>query len=50
MLTLSQVADLLQVDVRTVRKLIRLGKLRAKQLSQRLTRVHEAELSRYMEQ
>lgn len=47
-LTLEQVAAALQTDVRTVRKLIRLGKLRAKQLSERVTRVSEEALFEYM--
>lgn len=49
-LTLEQVATALQTDVRTVRKLIRLGKLRAKQLSERITRVPEESLFEYMQQ
>lgn len=47
-LTLDQVAIALQTDVRTVRKLIRLGQLRAKQLSERVTRVSEEALFEYM--
>ena len=47
-LTLSQVADALQVDVRQVRKLIRSGSLRAVHVSERITRVTEAELGRWL--
>lgn len=47
-LTLDQVAEVLQTDVRTVRKLIRTQALRAIRISPRGTRVTERALGEYL--
>ena len=47
-LTLSEVADILKCDVRTVKKLIRDGALFAIRVSPRITRVTERALGEYL--
>lgn len=49
LLTIEDVAKSLTVSTRTVRRLIRLGKLKAKRISYRIVRIRPIDLEEYLQ-
>lgn len=49
LLTIEDVAKSMTVSTRTVRRLIRLGKLKAKRISYRIVRIRPIDLEEYLQ-